>query len=95
MTFRASLLLATKWAEDWKPRLAPSTGFEWSRTNSYWEGRAIIGGRVSKNHQNVVLTVNHLRQPIACDVQGADPIRQDQSAPCHPARCNAHEVIPS
>ncbi|MFB4293445.1 DNA sulfur modification protein DndB [Nonomuraea sp. ATR24] len=47
--------------EDWKPRLAPLHNVDWSRTNPDWEGSAIIGGHVSKNHQNVVLTVNYLR----------------------------------
>ncbi|MBG0814643.1 DNA sulfur modification protein DndB [Planomonospora sp. ID82291] len=50
--------------EDWKPRLAPLGQVDWSRSNPDWEGRAIIGGRVSKNHQNVVLTVNYLRQQL-------------------------------
>lgn len=29
---------------------------------------------------------------IPNNTQGADPIRQDQSAPCHPATRNEHEV---
>ncbi|MFC6579514.1 DNA sulfur modification protein DndB [Planomonospora parontospora] len=54
--------------EEWKPRLAPLRDVDWSRTNPDWEGRAIIGGRVSKNHQNVVLTVNHLRQRLGLEL---------------------------
>lgn len=38
---------------------------DWSRANSDWEGRAIVGGRVSKSHQNVTLTVNYLRNHLA------------------------------
>ncbi|MFF4198840.1 DNA sulfur modification protein DndB [Nonomuraea sp. NPDC001831] len=54
--------------EEWKPRLAPLQDVDWSRTNPDWEGRAIIGGRVSKNHQNVVLTVNYLRQQLGLEL---------------------------
>ncbi|MFG3441149.1 DNA sulfur modification protein DndB [Nonomuraea sp. NPDC047897] len=89
MITRGILQPAHTQGEGWKPRLAPSRKLDWSRTDPDWEGHAIVGGRVSKNHQNVVLTVNPLR------MQGADPIRQDQSAPCYPATCNDHEVIPS
>ncbi|MGE3795236.1 MAG: DNA sulfur modification protein DndB [Dehalococcoidia bacterium] len=40
-------------------RLAPLRQLDWSRSNaSTWEGRALIGGRVSKASQNVVLTTN-------------------------------------
>jgi DNA sulfur modification protein DndB len=48
----------------WKKRLAPLEKVDWSRSNSDWEGRAIVGGRVSKSHQNVTLTVNYLRNHL-------------------------------
>ncbi len=42
-------------------RLAPLEAIDWSRSNAnLWEGRALIGGRVSKASQNVVLTTNAL-----------------------------------
>lgn len=42
-------------------RLKPISDLDWSRTNAgLWEGRALIGGRVSKATQNVVLTTNVL-----------------------------------
>ncbi|MFF3947146.1 DNA sulfur modification protein DndB [Streptomyces sp. NPDC001902] len=45
----------------WKRHLAPLKKVNWARSNTDWEGRAIVGGRVSKSHQNVTLTVNYLR----------------------------------
>ena len=37
----------------------------WARANSsLWEGRAIIGGRISKARQNVVLTVNVVKDHL-------------------------------
>ncbi|MGW1015243.1 DNA sulfur modification protein DndB [Streptomyces niveus] len=48
----------------WKKRLGPLEKVDWSRSNADWEGRAIVGGRVSKSHQNVTLTVNYLRHHL-------------------------------
>jgi DNA sulfur modification protein DndB len=50
---------------EWKRRLDPLKKVDWSRSNSDWEGRAIVGGRVSKSHQNVTLTVNYLRTHLS------------------------------
>lgn len=41
----------------WKPRLSALAQIDWSRSNGkLWEGRATIGGRVSKTSNSVVLT---------------------------------------
>ncbi|MBC9717833.1 DNA sulfur modification protein DndB [Streptomyces sp. TRM66268-LWL] len=48
----------------WKKQLAPLKKVNWARANPHWEGRAIVGGRVSKSHQNVTLTVNYLRNHL-------------------------------
>ncbi|GIH25823.1 hypothetical protein Aph01nite_41330 [Acrocarpospora phusangensis] len=63
--------------EEWKPRLTPLRDVDWSRTNPEWEGRAIIGGRVSKNHQNVVLTVNHLRLQLGLELSTEEKQAED------------------
>ena len=48
-------------AATFSKRLAPLKSVDWSRSNAgMWEGRALIGGRVSKASQNVVLTTNVL-----------------------------------
>ncbi|WP_148232880.1 DNA sulfur modification protein DndB [Thermomonospora curvata] len=52
----------------WRPRLEPLGKIDWSRANPDWEGRAVVGGRVSKNHSNVVLTVNYLRQRLGLEL---------------------------
>ncbi|MGP4022910.1 DNA sulfur modification protein DndB [Actinomadura sp. 3N407] len=54
--------------DSWRPQLEPLAKIDWSRTNRDWEGRAIVGGRVSKNHSNVVLTVNYLRQKLGMEL---------------------------
>ncbi|WP_332909902.1 DNA sulfur modification protein DndB [Streptomyces sp. DHE17-7] len=59
-----SLFRESTSAAKWKNRLAPLKTVDWSRSNGDWEGRAIVGGRVSKSHQNVTLTVNYLRHHL-------------------------------
>jgi DNA sulfur modification protein DndB len=49
----------------WKDKLGALTNIDWSRSNgSLWEGRAMIGGRVSKARNNVILTKNVVKQKI-------------------------------
>lgn len=53
-------LLETK--KTWKNALRRLQNIDWSRSNAkVWEGRAMIGGRVSKSSHNVVLTTNVLK----------------------------------
>lgn len=59
-----SLLRESTARTKWKKQLVPLKKVDWSRSNSDWEGRAIVGGRVSKSHQNVTLTVNYLRHHL-------------------------------
>lgn len=48
---------------NWRNRLKALRKIDWSRSNSaMWEGRAMIGGRVSKAAQNVTLTTNAIKQ---------------------------------
>lgn len=49
----------------WKERLRLLKKVDWSRSNAkLWEGRAMIGGRVSKAHSNVVLTATVLKRSL-------------------------------
>ena len=49
----------------WKERLKAFSKVDWSRSNTkLWEGRAMVGGRVSKAHNNVVLTSAALKRAL-------------------------------
>lgn len=49
--------------KDWKKKLEKLQGIDWSRSNlKQWEGRAMIGGRVSKSRNNVTLTTNVIKK---------------------------------
>jgi DNA sulfur modification protein DndB len=49
----------------WQKRLAPLGKVDWSRSNAaLWEGRALVGGRLSKAQTNVTLTANVLKAAL-------------------------------
>jgi DNA sulfur modification protein DndB len=58
----------------WKRKLSKLKTVNWSRSNAeLWEGRTLVGGRVTKSNQNVTLTVNaikhHLELPLSPEEQ--------------------------
>lgn len=55
----AGLQLLELHPTDWPKRLAKLRTIDWSRTNhELWEGRALVGGRVNKARNNVLLVSN-------------------------------------
>jgi DNA sulfur modification protein DndB len=51
---------------DWKIRLGELKKIDWSRKNTkVWEGRAMIGGKVSKVSTNIVLTANVIKKALS------------------------------
>ncbi|MFD6294185.1 DNA sulfur modification protein DndB [Streptomyces sp. NPDC060235] len=64
-------------ASNWQERIAPLKNVDWTRVNTAWEGRAIVGGRVSKSHQNVTLTVNYLRQRLDLELSPEEQRLED------------------
>jgi len=55
--------LLEKHQDDWKKYLRNLESVDWSRSNSKtWEGRATIGGVVSKARTNLMLTANYLKK---------------------------------
>jgi DNA sulfur modification protein DndB len=62
---RAGNKLLQKHPNDWKKRLAAIGKIDWSRSNAaLWEGRALIGGKVSKSTTNVTLTCNVVKESL-------------------------------
>ena len=51
---------------DWRKRLGALEKIDWSRANAnIWEGRALIGGKVSKVTTNVTLTTNIIKNALS------------------------------
>ncbi|WP_301288422.1 DNA sulfur modification protein DndB [Natronospira proteinivora] len=59
---RVGNALMRRYPKNWKAKLKGLDDIDWSRSNSkVWEGRAMIGGRVSKAQQNLILTSNLIK----------------------------------
>ncbi len=62
---------------DWRERLIELARIDWRRSNvAFWEGRAFLGGHISKARQNIILTTNalkhHLQLPLTQEEQQAE-----------------------
>jgi DNA sulfur modification protein DndB len=61
LAIAGSALIATH-PKNWQKRLAVLRQLDWSRNNAeLWEGRAMVGGRLSKSQNNVVLSGNVIK----------------------------------
>ena len=59
---KAGNALLKKSPKGWKERLSALSEIDWSRGNAkLWEGRAMVGGRISKTGNNVTLTINTIK----------------------------------
>jgi len=66
-------------AMDWKKQLKKVGTIDWRRNNAaLWEGRAMIGGRVSKAQQNVLLTTNAIKNHLGLNLT-AEEMRAEEA----------------
>ncbi|MEQ1853265.1 MAG: DNA sulfur modification protein DndB [Chthoniobacteraceae bacterium] len=62
---RAGNALLKTWPAKWRGKLSVLQDIDWSRANAkLWEGRALIGGKVSKVTTNVTLTANVVKRAL-------------------------------
>lgn len=63
---KAGNTLLQNYPQDWHKRLEGLQKIDWSRSNAkLWEGRALIGGKVSKVTTNVILTTNVIKNALS------------------------------
>ena len=63
---KAGNALLKEHPKDWKKYLSKLQKIDWSKNNTnLWEGRALIGGKLSKATTNVTLTTNVLKQTLS------------------------------
>jgi DNA sulfur modification protein DndB len=71
-----SLMRTRKDPASWERKLCKLSSIDWHRTSPAWEGRATLGGRVSKSASNVLLTTAAVRTalglPLPPEEQRAD-----------------------
>jgi len=62
---KACNTLLLTYPNDWRNRLKTLRKIDWSRNNAtLWEGRAMIGGKVSNTTTNVILTTNAIKNAL-------------------------------
>jgi DNA sulfur modification protein DndB len=62
----------------WHKRLAPLRKLDWSRANhATWEGRAMVGGKISKSSANVILTTNLIREAVGQNLTDEEQAAED------------------
>ena len=61
---RAGAALIAAYPDDWQARLKTWGDLDWSRKNPAWEGRAMLRGRMSKQHSSIQLTANALKTAL-------------------------------
>lgn len=58
---RAGNHLLSKSPNGWKSKLSKLAKIDWRKNNPVWEGRALVGGKVSKSRNNVILVTNYIK----------------------------------
>jgi DNA sulfur modification protein DndB len=62
----------------WQKHVPKLATIDWARSNgAVWEGRATIGGRVSKSSQNVTLTVNLIKRRLGLSLTPEEQRAED------------------
>lgn len=64
--------LIVRQESEWKEIIRRIRVVDWSRSNSEWEGRAMIHGRISKASINVSLTANFIKQKIGVQLSQSE-----------------------
>ncbi len=67
---KAGNSLLTLHPKDWKKQLSALEKINWSRANAkVWEGRAMIGGKLSKVTTNITLTTNVIKKALGLPLE--------------------------
>ena len=75
---RAGSALIKRYPKQWQTKLVAIKDIDWRRSNAnLWEGRAILGGRVSKAHQNVTLTANAIKGHLGLALSPGERLVED------------------
>ena len=57
--------LLHQYPKDWKNYISGLGQIDWSRNNTkVWEGRAMVGGKLSKSHHSVLLTTSMIKKVL-------------------------------
>jgi DNA sulfur modification protein DndB len=80
LAIAGSALLAAN-PKNWQKKLSAIRQIDWSRHNAkLWEGRALIGGRLNKAQNNVLLTANVVKRTMGLPLAPSEEIVEEMYA---------------
>lgn len=72
---RAGVDLVCQPSVAWKKSLINLKNLDWSRSNArIWEGRALIAGKISKAHNNIILTSNLIKKTVGLPLNPSEKL---------------------
>lgn len=75
----AGASLLSRHPDSWKDKMKILKSIDWARNNSQlWEGRALVGGRLSKAKNHVVLTANILKKQLGLKLNATEQNIEDR-----------------
>lgn len=87
---RAGRALYEAYPNDAQKRIQRLKGVDWSRRNAQtWEGRAMVGGKMSKSGQNVTLTSNELKRVLGLKLTEEEQVAESALQAARPSPSKA------
>ena len=75
---RAGQGLIAKHPKSWKKKMTGLKTIDWRRANgAIWEGRALVGGQLSKAHHNIGLTANAIKTHLGLELSDEEQRVED------------------
>lgn len=75
---RTGNALILRYPKSWQKKVTGLKSIDWRRANSVmWEGRALIGGHLSKARQNITLTANAIKLSLGLDLAAEEQRVED------------------
>jgi len=79
--------------DDWEKQLQRLSKIDWSRSNvATWEGRAMIGGQMSKARQNVQLTAIFLKKALGMTLSSEETLLEHRARPSNAKRVTSRST---
>jgi DNA sulfur modification protein DndB len=67
---RAGKSLLARYPHSWRKELNRLKGVDWRKTNApFWEGRVMVGGKVSTAHNNIILLTNRIKKILRLELE--------------------------
>jgi DNA sulfur modification protein DndB len=83
-------LIAT-YPRNWQQQLVKLRALDWRRSNALWEGRAMVGGQLSKARSHIIRTVSAIKQVLGLPL-APEEMRMEQ-LPVEPVAVSEDDLL--